>query len=61
MSDFFTALALALAIEGFAYALFPGAMKRMMANVLEMPVGNLRMAGLVAAVTGVGLVWMIRL
>ena len=61
MSDFFTALALALAIEGFAYALFPDAMKRMMANVLEMPVGNLRLAGLVAAVTGVGLVWAIRL
>ena len=61
MSDFFTALALALAIEGFAYALFPDAMKRMMANVLEMPVGSLRLAGLVAAVTGVGLVWVIRL
>jgi len=61
MSDFFTALALALAIEGFAYALFPDAMKRMMASVLEMPVGSLRVAGLVAAVTGVGLVWMIRL
>jgi len=61
MSDFFTALALALAIEGFAYALFPDAMKRMMANVLTMPAGNLRLAGLVAAVTGVGLVWAIRL
>jgi len=61
MSDFFTALALALAIEGFAYALFPDAMKRMMANVLEMPAGSLRVAGLVAAATGVGLVWMIRL
>ena len=61
MSDFFTALALALAIEGFAYALFPDAMKRMMANVLKMPARNLRMAGLVAAATGVGLVWVIRL
>jgi len=61
MSDLFTALALALAIEGFAYALFPDAMKRMMANVQEMPAGSLRVAGLVAAVTGVGLVWAIRL
>jgi len=61
MSEFFTALALALAIEGFAYALFPDAMKRMMANVQEMPAGSLRAAGLVAAVTGVGLVWAIRL
>ena len=61
MSDFFTALALALAIEGFAYALFPDAMKRMMTNVLEMPSSGLRMAGLVAAMIGVGLVWVIRL
>jgi len=60
MSDFYTALALALTIEGFAYALFPDAMKRMMASVLELPSGNLRVAGLVAATTGVGLVWMIR-
>ena len=61
MSDFLTALALALAIEGFAYALFPDAMKRMMANVLQMPSNGLRAAGLVAAMIGVGLVWAIRL
>ncbi len=61
MSDFLTALALALAIEGFAYALFPDAMKRMMTNVLEMPSSGLRTAGLVAAMIGVGLVWAIRL
>ena len=61
MSDFLTALALALAIEGFAYALFPDAMKRMMTNVLEMPSSGLRAAGLVAAMIGVGLVWVIRL
>jgi len=60
MSDLLTALALALAIEGFAYALFPEAMKRMMANVISMPTGGLRLAGLVAAVIGVGLVWVIR-
>jgi uncharacterized protein len=60
MSDFFTALALALAIEGFAYALFPDAMKRMMAGVLQMPSGGLRTGGLVAAIIGVGLVWVIR-
>lgn len=60
MSEFFTALALALAIEGFAYALFPDAMKRLMASVLDMPASNLRMAGLIAAFIGVGLVWVVR-
>jgi len=60
MSDFLTALALALAIEGFAYTLFPDAMKRMMAGMLELPSSNLRAAGLMAAVIGVGLVWVIR-
>lgn len=60
MSDLATALALAIAIEGILYALFPDGMKRMMASVFEMPSAQLRTAGLLAAVLGVFLVWMIR-
>lgn len=60
MYDLATALALAIAIEGILYALFPDGMKRMMASVLEMPSSNLRAVGLIAAVFGVGLVWVIR-
>ena len=60
MSDLATALALAIAIEGILYALFPDGMKRVMASVFDMPSSNIRAAGLVAAVTGVGLIWMIR-
>ena len=60
MSELATALALAIAIEGILYALFPDGMKRMMASVLEMPSANLRAAGLTAAFLGVGLVWMIK-
>ena len=37
MADLMTALGLAIAIEGIAYALFPDAMKRMMAKVMEQP------------------------
>ena len=55
-----TALGVAMVIEGAAYALFPGAMKRMMLHVLAQPPGALRTAGLVAAVAGVGVVWLIR-
>ncbi|HIJ43585.1 MAG: DUF2065 domain-containing protein [Rhodospirillales bacterium] len=60
MTDFMTALALAIAIEGAIYALFPDAMKRMMLKVLAQPQGILRTAGLTAAIIGVGIVWLIR-
>lgn len=60
MTDFFTALALAVAIEGIAYALFPDGMKRMMISVLAQPSGNLRAAGLVAAGVAVAAIWLIR-
>jgi len=60
MLDLLTALALAIALEGIAYALFPDGMKRMMAMALEMPSATLRTAGLTAAVLGVGVVWLIR-
>ena len=60
MYDLWTALALAIAIEGFAYALFPEGMKRMMASLLNMPTSNIRSAGLTAACIGVALVWFIR-
>ena len=55
-----TGLALAVAIEGALYALFPRAMKRMMTQALGQSSGNLRRAGLVAAVAGVGAVWLLR-
>ncbi len=55
-----TALALAVAIEGIVYALFPDAMKRMMARVMEQPSGSIRIAGLIAAVTGVFVLWLVR-
>ena len=60
MADLLSALALAVAIEGIAYAMFPDAMKRMMVTVLEQPSANLRTAGLVAASLAVSAVWMIR-
>ena len=46
MSDLFTALALAVALEGIVYALFPDGMKRMMAIAIKQPSSTLRVAGL---------------
>ena len=60
MTDLMTALALAIAIEGPLYALFPEAMKKMMMHVLAQPATHLRTAGLVAAVAGVSVVWLVR-
>ncbi len=60
MTDLLTALGLAIAIEGAAYALFPDGMKRMMQQVLELPSGMLRNAGVTAMIAGVGAVWLIR-
>ena len=60
MADLLTALGLALALEGVAYALFPGAMKKMLLQVLAQPSSHLRNAGLAAAALGVGLIWLVR-
>lgn len=53
-----TALGLAIAIEGIVYALFPEAMKRMMAKVMALPPGAVRGGGLAAAVAGVFILWL---
>ena len=59
-ADLLAAIALALAIEGALYALFPAAMKRFIQRVSEQPANALRTAGLVATVVGVGLAWLVR-
>ena len=58
--DLAVAAALALAIEGALYALFPEAMKRYMARVLEYPAERLRTAGVLATALGVAIVWAVR-
>ena len=60
MSDLFTALALAVALEGIAYAIFPDGMKRIMAITLEQPSTNLRVAGVSVATLAIGIMWLIR-
>ena len=55
-----TALGLAIAIEGIIYALFPEAMKRMMAMVMVQPTGSIRGAGIGAAVAGVIILWLVQ-
>ena len=54
------ALALILVIEGVLYALFPGFMLRMLAQVSSLSQQSLRTAGLVSAILGVLLVWLLK-
>jgi len=60
MTDLVVAIGLVLAIEGLIFAAFPGAAKRLAQNAMETPEGSLRIAGVVSAVLGVLLVWLVR-
>lgn len=60
MRDLLTALALVLVIEGVLWALLPDMMKRAAALALTLDSQRLRTVGLVTAVVGVLLVWVVR-
>ena len=60
MKDFLAALGLFFAIEGILLAAFPGAAKRTMATVLGSPDGLLRVTGIVSALVGVIVIWLVR-
>jgi uncharacterized protein len=52
-----TAFSLVLVIEGLVYALFPDALRRLMALALTLPANQMRLFGLVMTATGFGLAW----
>jgi uncharacterized protein len=60
MPDFVVAVGLVLAIEGLIFAAFPGLAKRLAASALETPDGPMRIAGVVSAMLGVVLIWLVR-
>jgi hypothetical protein len=60
VEDLLTALALVLVIEGALYALFPNAMRRAMARLIETPETPVRLAGVLAALIGAVAVFLIR-
>lgn len=55
-----TAFALIFIIEGLIYALFPDAVRKMMAIAIMMPVEKLRMFGAVVAFSGLMIFWFIQ-
>ena len=60
MSDLIAAIGLAIVFEGILYTLFPNAMRRMIIMVLATPVPQIRTMGLIVAVIGVIVIWMVR-
>lgn len=60
MTDLWTAIGLVFMIEGIIYAAFPVTMKRMVVTILTLPTTAMRIAGLLSAVFGLVVVWLIR-
>lgn len=60
MDDLLVALALAIALEGALYALFPEGMRQALALLLSQPAERVRMIGVAVCAVGVGLVWLLR-
>ncbi len=58
--DFLVGLGILLVVEGVLFAGLPGWMREAMKNALDTPDGILRTVGLVSAVLGLILIWMVR-
>ncbi|WP_085901288.1 DUF2065 domain-containing protein [Kiloniella majae] len=60
MTEFLTALAMVLVIEGIFLSLFPHRLRQLLELLNEMSPSALRAGGLSCAVVGVFLIWIIR-
>ena len=58
--DFVTAIGLAFVVEGLLFLAFPDPVRRMMSSVAASPSQQLRVAGVVSAVIGLVLLWVVR-
>jgi uncharacterized protein YjeT (DUF2065 family) len=60
MAQFLVAIGLVLVIEGLLFAAFPTAAKRLAATAIESSDHALRVAGILSAVLGLVLIWLVR-
>jgi uncharacterized protein YjeT (DUF2065 family) len=60
MTDFLAALGLVFVIEGLVFAAFPGLAKKAVAVMLETPEQGLRIVGLLSAIFGLAVIWLVR-
>ncbi len=60
MLDLLAAFGLAIAIEGILFAACPAFVRKLMLEVIGSPTDALRVAGLLSALVGLGIVWIAR-
>jgi hypothetical protein len=60
VSDFLTAIALVLVLEGVSLAAFPGLLRRALAQLDRMPGEAMRLGGLLMALLGVFFLYLLR-
>ena len=60
MTDFLAALGLVFAIEGLLFASIPEIAKEALRSASETPADRMRLIGIVSAIVGVGVVWLVR-
>ena len=60
MFDLIAALGLALAVEGILFAAFPEGMRRAMYEAAHSPSDQMRIVGIVSAIVGLGIIWVVR-
>lgn len=60
LQDFLAAIGLVFVVEGLIYGGFPKLARRLASEVLAMPEGALRVAGLSSIAIGVAVVWLVR-
>ena len=60
MNDFLVALGLVLVIEGLIFSIAPGFAKDAMKQASETPADRMRLVGIISAVIGVVMIWLVR-
>jgi uncharacterized protein len=60
MTDFLAALGLVFVVEGLIFAVFPEAAKRAVTVMTQTPDQRLRLVGIVSAVFGLAMLWLVR-
>jgi uncharacterized protein len=60
MADFIVAIGLVFVIEGIVFAASPAAAKRAVTAIMQTPERALRVLGLVSALFGLFVVWLVR-
>jgi uncharacterized protein YjeT (DUF2065 family) len=60
MNDFLAAVGLVFVIEGLLFAAFPDVARRAVVTVVNTPDQSLRTIGIVSALFGLAVVWLVR-